>query len=105
MRFNGGPRAGFPSGVYWLELDQRRARSVFTAQGDDPVIFRHRLSGRFADPMLAIATRTRVLVLRPPVSRSIRFRWNFDLGEERASVALVPSPSSALVRVGRHDPA
>jgi hypothetical protein len=54
----------FESVVYWIELDHRRVRPVFTATEDDPV-FSAREIGPATDPTIVIATHRRLHLLHP----------------------------------------
>jgi hypothetical protein len=49
----------FPSAVYWMELDHRRVRQVFTAHADDPVVSAIEVNARGA-PEVVVLTRTRL---------------------------------------------
>jgi hypothetical protein len=53
----------FPSAVYWMELDQHRVRSVFTAEVGDPVVSAVELNAR-GTPEVMVLTRSRVHRLR-----------------------------------------
>jgi hypothetical protein len=95
MRFGGGHALAFTSAVYWLELDQRRVREVFKATADDPVISATEV-GTLADPMLAVATKTRVLVMRPTGEPLFSIPSEHDLAKRSMSLALIPTKQHLL---------
>ncbi|HVX86259.1 MAG TPA: hypothetical protein VH253_15860 [Phycisphaerae bacterium] len=59
-----GRAIAFPSVVYWIELDQRRVRRVFTAAQDDPVLYAAQLAPP-QNPAIVVSTRRRLYALRP----------------------------------------
>ena len=54
----------FDSIAYWIELDQRRVRPIFTATSEDPILSAAEI-GPPSDPTIVLATRHAIHVLHP----------------------------------------
>jgi hypothetical protein len=68
----------FTSAVYWMELDQRGVRKLFTASPQDPVVGAHELPPQ-DNPTILIATRTYFYLLDPTGKMLTAIPSNVDL--------------------------
>jgi len=104
MRLGNGHTLSFPSAVYWLELDQRRVRRVFAATDDDPVVCANELPPQ-TDPTIAIATRTRLHLLRSSGEAILSIPLNYDLAKSYIALSLLPLNHHLIVWAGTILPA
>ncbi len=87
----------FASGVYWMELDQRRVRSIFSADDKDPVVCAHELAPA-ADPQVVIATRSRLHLLRPSGEILFSIPLQQDISKYGLEFATLPDNHHLVVR-------
>jgi hypothetical protein len=89
----------FPSAVYWMELDRRRVRPVFTAAADDPVVSAVELSSP-SDPKVLVVTRSRLHLLRRSGEAlfSVPLVWN--PGKRYFRPAVLPSNGHLVLFAG-----
>ena len=87
----------FDSIVYWIELDRRRVRPVFTPAGDDP-IFSAAEIGPPAEPMIVLATRRSIHVLRPSGERMFSAPLQLDPAIYFFQAALLPGSSHLVLQ-------
>jgi len=80
----------FGPAVYWMELDHRRVRKIFTAAADDPVVSATELPP-LTDPTVLVATKAKVHVMRPSGEIMSTIELEQDLSRTSYSVALLPS--------------
>jgi hypothetical protein len=87
----------FPSVVYWMELDKRRVRPLFTAEPDDPVVSACELPPQ-NDPTVVILTRHKLEVLKS--SGDVVFAAPFVLDKRKYyfQFAVLPSNHHLVVR-------
>ena len=104
MRLGNGHTLAFPSAVYWLELDQRRVRRVFIADDNDPVVCTNELPPQ-ADPIIAIATRRRLHLLRSSGQTLLSIPLEYDLTKSYISLAWLQSNHHLIVWAGPITPA
>jgi hypothetical protein len=101
VRFAGEPLDGssqgstrtlaFSSDVYWMELDQRRVRKIFTAGGpDDEVVSAHELRPP-TGPTIVIATRKRLVLVSPLGVVQSSIPLEIDLNRYSLQAALLPA--------------
>lgn len=100
----GGHTLAFPSAVYWMELDQRRVRPVFTATDDDPVTCANELPPQ-TDPSIIIATRARLHLVSLSGKPLLSIPLKYDLTRRYIEVALLPSNHHLIVWAGQILPA
>ena len=87
----------FSSGVFWMELDQRRVRKVFEAPADDPVVCAHELPPQ-KDPLIVVATRARLHLLRPSGEIIFAIPLDQDLTKYAIEAAFIPANHHLVLR-------
>ena len=93
-----GNRAlAFDSIVYWIELDQRRVRPIFTTPADDPVMSAGEL-GSAASPLVLIATRHRLYGLHSNGQQQFTIPLPFDPAQSTCDAALLPGNSHLILQ-------
>lgn len=80
----------FDSQVYWLQLDQRRVRPIFTATADDPV-FSAAEVGTPTEPKAIVATRRSLHLLRPDGAALFTAAMTLDPARYYFDAALLPN--------------
>lgn len=100
LRISGGHTLAFPTIVYWLELDQRRVRPVFTTAADDPVSCARDLPPQ-TNPSIAIATRSNIHVLNISGEPLTTIPLDYDLTQASVGVVLLPSNHHVMVWAGQ----
>ncbi|HEX5242835.1 MAG TPA: hypothetical protein VFW23_06180, partial [Tepidisphaeraceae bacterium] len=93
-----GNRAlAFDSIVYWIELDQRRVRPIFTTPADDPVMSAGE-TGSPANPLVLVATRHRLYGLHSDGKQQFAMSLPFDPAESTCDAALLPGNSNLILQ-------
>lgn len=93
-----GNRAlAFDSIVYWIELDQRRVRPIFTTPSDDPVMSAGEV-GSPANPLVLVATRHRLYALHSDGKTQFSIPLPFDPAESTCDAALLPGSSHLILQ-------
>jgi hypothetical protein len=85
------------SAVYWMELDQRRVRKVFTTSPDDPVVCAHELPPQ-TDPTILIATRSRLHLLNPSGTSLMSIPMDVDLNRYTVQAAFLSANHHLVLR-------
>jgi hypothetical protein len=80
----------FNSSVYWMELDRRRVRKIYSATTEDPVVAATELAPQ-SDPTVLIGTRKHLYVLRPSGEVISTATLNPNLNDSFCSVAMLPN--------------
>jgi ribosomal protein L37E len=80
----------FDSQVYWLQLDQRRLKPIFTAPANDPV-FSAAEVGTPTDPKALVATRHSLHLLRPDGTTLFTTAMPSDPSSYYFDAALLPN--------------
>ena len=80
----------FEAGVYWMELDRRQVRKIYSATTDDPVVAATELPP-LTDPTVLIGTRKHLYVLRPSGEVVSTATLDRDLTDSFCSVAMLPN--------------
>ena len=95
--FQGGSRVmAFDSIVYWIELDQRRVRPVYSPAGDD-LVFSAAEVGAPTNPMILVGTRHRLHLLRPDGRLLFSTRLEKDPARFHFDAALLPANSHLIL--------
>ncbi len=87
----------FATEVYWLELDHRRVRRLFTAQPDDPVISACEIRPQ-NDPRAVLLTRNQLRVMKPSGETVLAVPFNLDTRKLFFQFAVLPSNGHFVVR-------
>jgi hypothetical protein len=87
----------FPSVVYWMELDRRRVRKLFTAPSDDPVISACELPPQ-SDPTVVILTRKKFHVLKSSGDVVFAVPFALDKSKYYFQFAVLPSNHHLVLR-------
>ena len=95
---SGGSRVlAFDSIVYWIELEQRRVRPVYTADRDDSVFAAAEL-GAPTDPTILVGTRHRLHLLRPDGRLLFSTPLEQDPAKYNFEAATLPSNHHLILR-------
>jgi len=93
----------FPQAVYWMELDLRRVRKLFTATADDPIVAAIELPPQ-TDPPVVVVTQKRVRLFRRSGEEIFSAAHDVDLATHWFTLAVLPS-NHLMMRAGTiHDP-
>ncbi|HEX3358847.1 MAG TPA: hypothetical protein VHS31_17855, partial [Tepidisphaeraceae bacterium] len=96
----GGTRTlAFPSIVYWMELQQRQIKPIFTATADDPVISASELPPQ-NDPTVIVATHKQLYLIRPNGEVILSIPLPGDPGKDYFQPAILPANHHLLLYVG-----
>jgi hypothetical protein len=87
----------FDSIVYWIELEQRRVRPVFTPASDNPIFSAAEL-GPPADPIIVLATRRSIHVLHPSGEKMFSAPLQLDPDIYFFQAALLPGSSHLVLQ-------
>jgi hypothetical protein len=87
----------FDSIVYWIELDQRRVRPVFTPAGNDPIFSAVEI-GPTANPTIVLATRHSLHVVRPSGEKMFSAPLQLDPDVYYFQAALLPATSHVVLQ-------
>ncbi|HEY2584804.1 MAG TPA: hypothetical protein VGI81_03440 [Tepidisphaeraceae bacterium] len=87
----------FDSVVYWIELDQRRVRPVYTAAAGDP-IFSAAEVGEPRNPDILVATRGGMHLIGTDGQLRFSVPWEHDPATHNFAAALLPSNHHLIVQ-------
>ena len=90
-------RLAFETAVYWLELNHRRVRLLFTAQPDDPVISAYELSPQ-SNPKVVILTRNKLHLLKSSGDTVFTIPFTLDMSKFYVQFALLSSNHHFVLR-------
>jgi hypothetical protein len=96
---NGTHTLAFEQAVYWMELDQRRVRRIYTASADDPVISATELPPA-AEATVLVLTHRQIHVLRPSGKARFSVPLTADPASHWFAVAMIPANQHLLVWAG-----
>jgi hypothetical protein len=87
----------FATDVYWLELDHRRVRRLFTALPDDPVISACEIRPQ-NDPYAVLLTHNHLRVLKPSGETVLAVPFTLDTRKSFFQFAMLPSNGHFVLR-------
>ena len=89
----------FPSAVYWMELDHRRVRQIFTAAADDPVVSAVEMNVRGATEAVVL-TRSRLYRVGPTGEVVYSVPAPYELAGHYFEPVVLPSNGNMVLFVG-----